>query len=338
MHQRGHEVFVFCLEHSRFETEAKLAGLQVIPIARHRKYYDFSKGRRFVGLLKKHQITHLLIRANRDMSILAYAKYTLGNRLHTAYFMEMQLGVKKTNPFHTARFRYIDLWACPLPWLQEQVKVMTKYPRETVLIPSGVNLSKFHPQPTKEAARKQLDLPHDVPIFGLMGRFDPQKGQLLLLDAMAHAQQKNFHVLLLGEPTFEEGEAYFESIEAMIETNQLTDRVQIRPFMKDVRSFYTAIDWFVMATRRETFGMVTVESLACGTPVLGSNAGGTPEILEHRRGGVLFETMNRDDLAAQIDQILNENVHFNSDDLRSMAQRYDHNSVCELVEKALGLN
>jgi glycosyltransferase involved in cell wall biosynthesis len=107
--------------------------------------------------------------------------------------------------------------------------------------------------------------------------------------------------------------------------------------MKDVTVFFAAVDWFVMATKAETFGMVTIESLASGTPVLGSNAGGTPEILNGNEGGELFTTLDSTDLAKKIDEIIDNNIQPAPNDLKEMAKVYDHDKVCEAVEKALNL-
>ncbi|MCR9172313.1 MAG: glycosyltransferase family 4 protein [bacterium] len=337
MHQRGHKVLVITVKDSRFAQEAEAAHLNVAYIEKHSKYYDFKNGRVLVKILKQQGITHILIRATRDMSITAFAKWKLKNALHTSYFMEMQLGVKKTHFLHARRHNEIDLWSCPLPWLEEQVKTMTRFKNTIVQIPSGMDLSQFHTVPSKEDARAALQLPQNVRIFGLMGRFDPQKGQLLLLKAMKEAKNKDFHVVLLGEPTHNEAQEYYAEMLDIIQSETFKKRVHVRPYMKNPVTFYNAIDWFVMATKAESIGMVTMESLACGTPVLGSNAGGTPEILEHEKGGVLFETQNVQSLAEKIDTICSENITRNPQVLREMTQQYDHNSVCAAVESALGL-
>lgn len=332
MRDRGHKILVFAVADSRFAKEAEQQGLAVQTIVSHKKYYDFKQGKVLVGLLRKHKITHLLIRATRDMSITAYAKSKLKHKLHTSYFMEMQLGVKKTHFLHARRHNALDVWSCPLPWLAEQVKTMTRFKNKLVQIPSGMDLSNYAEVPIREVARRELNLPGQVQLFGLMGRFDPQKGQLLLLEAMERAKNKDFHVVFLGEPTHNEAEDYYAKMRSIIEHEQYASRVHIRPYMSNPIAFYAAVDWFVMATKAESIGMVTMESLACGTPVLGSNAGGTPEVLEHGRGGVLFETMNADDLAAKIDAICRGEYQIDSDTLRSMTQQYDHNSVCASVE------
>jgi glycosyltransferase involved in cell wall biosynthesis len=201
-----------------------------------------------------------------------------------------------------------------------------------------MDLSSYSNAPNQVDARLTLDLPASPIIFGLMGRFDPQKGQLLLLEAMQLAQNKDFHVVFLGEPTHNEAEDYFLQMQEIIQKDEYKDRVHIRPYMKNPVPFYTAVDWFVMATKAESIGMVTMESLACGTPVLGSNAGGTPEVLEQNRGGILFETMNAESLAIQLDSISNNRISLSSESLREMTQQYDHNSVCAAVEQYLGLS
>jgi glycosyltransferase involved in cell wall biosynthesis len=252
--------------------------------------------------------------------------------------MEMQMGVKKKNLFHTLRYKYIDLWSCPLNYLAEQVKSMTNYRNRLVIIPSGIDLSRFKPIDRSEA-RKRMDLPMDRFIFGLAGRFDPQKGQLLLLEAMAKCKNTEFSVVFLGEPTLhEDGTAYYNLMQDSIEKNDLGNRIFIRPFMADIEVFYSAIDWFVMATKAETFGMVTLEALACGTPVLGSNAGGTPELLDHGANGVLFAPMDSTDLSKKIELIMTGNFHFGEEELIQHASHFSAITVCDRIEEELMLS
>jgi glycosyltransferase involved in cell wall biosynthesis len=256
--------------------------------------------------------------------------------------MEMQLGVKKTNWLHTLRFRQFDLWSCPLAWLQSQVLAKTRFDfRKTVVIPSALDLAPFqnvpkNPENQKEA-RKLLNLPENTTIIGLIGRFDPQKGQVLLLEALNACTDKKVCVCLLGEPTLGEGISYFQKIEKTMDENQLQDRVFIRPFREDITTFYKAIDVFVMASKAETFGMVTIEAMACGVPTIGSNAGGTPEILEYGKLGLLFEPLNASSLAKSIDEYLKNPNQISPSVLIETAKKYDHQKVCTAIEMALDL-
>jgi glycosyltransferase involved in cell wall biosynthesis len=337
MKERGHQVVFFCVNGSAIDRALRKEEIEVIHIQPHRKYYDFSKGKQLVRLLQKGGFTHLLLRSTSDLSIAAIVKQKLRDKIHTSYFMEMQLGVKKKNLLHSLRFRKIDLWSCPLNWLKEQVETMTNFQGDLRVIPSGLELSKFENLPTQIEARKTLELPENKMIFGLVGRIDPQKGQLLLLEAMKKAKQKSFHVLLLGDPTVNEGDEYVNQVMAVASDPDLKERVHIRPFMKDIPVFYRAIDWLVMATKSETFGMVTVEAMASGTPILGSNKGGTPELIQNGDLGVLFESMDTEDLAKKIDQIIEKNLTIPSEKLIKAAKLFDHHEVCDQVEKALDI-
>ena len=335
MQERGHSVLVLGVADSPYAQRAQELNLPFKPVQKHKKYYDFKAAKALISLIQQEAISHLLIRANADMSITATVKRKLGKAIHTSYFMEMQLGVSKKHILHTIRYKYIDLWSCPLNWLKEQVETMTRFKNDLRVIPSGLDLSIGHDLPTKEGAREQLELPAADLIFGLIGRFDPQKGQLLLLEAMQLCKNTAFSVVLLGEPTKNEGEAYYQSMQSVAEP--FGNRVLIRPFRKDIATFYTAIDWLVMATKAETFGMVTIESLACGTPVLGSNAGGTPELIDAPNGGELFTSMDAQALAKKLDQIVEEKLQHNATELRNMTKKFDHHSVCQQVENALNI-
>ncbi|MDX2359154.1 MAG: glycosyltransferase family 4 protein [Crocinitomicaceae bacterium] len=338
MQERGHSVVVLCVQGSPIDKSALDFNLPVTHISKQKKYYDFKQGKYLVEIIKRNDISHLIIRSTGDMSILAYAKSKLKSAIHTSYFMEMQLGVKKTNPLHTLRFKYIDLWSCPLNWLKTQVDEMTKFNNELVVIPSAMDVSQFNNLPSKTESRTALDLPDDTTIFGLIGRFDQQKGQLLLLEAMRLTKRDNYSIALLGEPTLHEGQDYFNEMKKVIEQPEFKKRVHLRSYRKDTETFYNAVDWLVMATKAETFGMVTIESLATGTPVLGSNAGGTPEILENEKGGKLFTSLDAQDLALKIDEILDKQESYDPIELKQMAQQYDHHSVCTAVEMALGIS
>lgn len=338
MKDRSHEVVILCVENSPLHERAKQEQIAIILIPRHRKYYDFKAGKNLAKIISEEKITHLMIRDNRDVSVSASAKFfSKKATFHLSYFMEMQLGVQKTNLLHTFRFRKLDLWSCPLEGLKKQVETMTRMDMsKVVVIPSGLNLATFENKITQSEARLLLDLPADKTILGMIGRFDPAKGQVLLLEALKAVRDKNVCVCLLGEPTRNEGLEYYQQIQTIIQENNLEDRVFIRPFREDIVTFYKAINAFVMASKAETFGMVTIEAMASGTPTIGSNAGGTPEILGHGKFGYLFETLNVKSLTDTIESFLKSDP-ISKEVLIQEAQKYDHQRVCRAIENAIGV-
>jgi glycosyltransferase involved in cell wall biosynthesis len=338
MKERGHQVYVFCKLESPIYKACLEAEIAIIQIGNHKKYYDFKAGKALAYKLDEHQITHLIVRDTRDMSIAVSAKRKSKRKIHLSYFNEMQFGVKKTNLLHTIRFSYFDLWSSPLNWLAKQVETMTNFNKKKIcIIPSGLDLRVFENELSRDEARDLLKFPKDKIIFGLIGRFDPDKGQVLLLEALSKINNPNVCICLLGEPTIGEGNSYSDLMNLTIENNQLSDRVFIRPFMKDIKPFFNAIDAFVMASKAETFGMVTIESMACGTPVLASNSGGSIEILDFGKFGLLFTPLDSNSLAKKMNHFVEFPTEFPSQALKEEATKYDHNKVCEMVEEKLGL-
>jgi glycosyltransferase involved in cell wall biosynthesis len=304
-----------------------------IPV--HRKYYDFKSGKNLARILRSLQATHLIVRDTRDLSLAVIAKRH--SNVHLSYFMEMQLGVRKKHLLHTLRFSYIDLWSCPLHWLKNQVLTMTNMdPQRVCIIPSGIDIQALHTDLDKRAAREALKLPLDVPIFGLIGRFDPHKGQLLLLEALTQMNNQTTHLCLLGEPTRNEGDTYYHAMLQTIEKHQLSSRVHIRPFRKDINTFYRAIDAFVLGSRAETFGMVTIEAMAMGTPIIASRSGGSPEILENGTLGRLYTPGDPSDLSQQMDDFLCGESP-SAETMREAAKKYSHSAVINQVINALAV-
>jgi glycosyltransferase involved in cell wall biosynthesis len=90
-----------------------------------------------------------------------------------------------------------------------------------------------------------------------------------------------------------------------------------------------------MASYSETFGMVTLESMACGTPVIGSDSGGTKSLLNEGKLGILFEPKNPQDLAEKLNNALSSNLKFSEKELVNFAEEFDHNLICEKIENLI---
>ena len=74
---------------------------------------------------------------------------------------------------------------------KKQVENQTHFKNTLVVIPSGIRLDEFKNPPSKEISRQELNLPKDGIILGMAGRFDPKKGQLLVVEAMRKAISGN---------------------------------------------------------------------------------------------------------------------------------------------------
>jgi glycosyltransferase involved in cell wall biosynthesis len=218
-------------------------------------------------------------------------------------------------------------------------KYQFKFPHNRIhQIPSGLDLTPFLNLPEKNEARETLGLPREIAFLGLIGRFDKQKGQLTVLEAfkkLIEQTDKPVGLVFLGEKTNNEADDYYDMILHFIKDNHLKEKVFILPFRKDIETFYAAIDYFIMASLHETFGMVTIEAMASGKKIIGSNTGGTPEILQHRKLGKLFSPTNVAELSNVLKEALETNNFPTIEELTTAAKKYDFNTVCEQVEEIL---
>ena len=77
--------------------------------------------------------------------------------------------------------------------------------------------------------------------------------------------------------------------------------------MKNPHHFYQVCDAVVLASKRETFGLVLIEAMQVGTAVIGANSGGVVEIIEDGQTGLLFEAQNYESLASAIERLIGDN-------------------------------
>ena len=337
MQDRNHKVLIFVQKDSRTHQKAIQLGLEVDFVKPHIKYYDLINALRLSRRIKKHQITHLIVRDPKDMSLCALAKSLCFNKVFLAYFMEMQIGIPKRDILHTIRFRKFDLWSCPLHYLQQQVLDMTRFPKSRIsVIPSGLELEHFSNTVDAAEAKIKLELDPHKRYLGLIGRLDPQKGQYFLLEAFNIIKDEiDYDIVFLGESTYGEYEEYVSQLKHFAQENNFENRVHFRPFRNDTETFYAAIELFVMATKSETFGMVTIEAMASGLKIIGSKSGGTLEILKEGGVGLLYEAENKQDLATKIKEAINQNNYDKSKVLEA-AKRFDFQKICSQVETVLG--
>jgi glycosyltransferase involved in cell wall biosynthesis len=308
LHDAAHHTSLWCVAGSPLAEHAAKSSIRPNFIKRHRKYADLRAAWHLARRLSANQIDVVWIRDTRDMSLMYWVKRFSARKLKVVYQQAMQLGVNKRDFIHTQRFSAIDLWISPLQFLRDQVLTHTRFPAERIrVIPLAVDLNKFTNLPTHEVAKKQLNLPESKPLIGTIGRIDPLKGQLTLIQAFAKicGQHKDLQLLIMGDPTRDEGDAYLQQLHAACDALGVSGQVHFLPHQNQVEIAFAALDIFVLASAGETFGMVTIEALAAGCCVVGTNTSGTPELLGNGAHGLLFPPNADTALAKCFDHLLN---------------------------------
>jgi alpha-1,6-mannosyltransferase len=179
--------------------------------------------------------------------------------------------------------------------------------------PLGIDSEIFHPRRRRETLRAELGLPEDTRLLVYAGRFTADKKLPLLIEAVRKLGRP-YHLLLVG------GGA------ALPQHPQLS----FMPFKRDQRELagvLASCDVLVHPGDCETFGLIVLEAMACGLPVVGTTGGGVGELVDEQTG-ILAQPNNVDSLAGAIEAIYARDMAQASANARRKAhEQYDWSQV-----------
>lgn len=181
---------------------------------------------------------------------------------------------------------------------------------KVVVIPPGVDRSHFYPIP-KDEAKAVVGIPPEAQMILFVGRIEPLKGIDTLLTAMAlmrencHLGRCSYHLVIIGgNPQDETRDVNSEMnrLKQICHELDLEDTVIFlgKRDQNTLPYYYSAAEMLVMPSYYESFGMVALESMACGTPVVASHTGGLAYLVQD---GVTGFTVPGGDVPALADRL-----------------------------------
>lgn len=337
--KRGWKVVLYGHGDSKLFHEAEQAGLTVRHLHSTFKFGDLVNARRLARSVKQDNVGRLIINYGKDLFMAVLAKKFSHSYFKLLMQQHMHVGGHKKDAFHTWEYRNLDAWIAPLPMFSERLVRYTRLAPEKIhVIPFGIEFEGLTSnRPDRTIARQALQLPVDANIAGVVGRLERMKGQDVLIKACrrVHDAGHPLHLLIVGDKTANDPEGYSQYLHDLVEQLKLESFVHFHPHQSDVTRVYAAMDLFVMASHSETYGMVTIEAMACGLPVIGTSEGGTLQIINDGVNGLLVPPEDDDKLAAAL-----INLIANPSLTRSIASRaaldavdkYSHHRQVLLIE------
>ncbi len=177
-------------------------------------------------------------------------------------------------------------------------------------IPCGVNMTRFQPADQGEA-RTTLNIDPLAAVLLFVGRFAPVKGMTALLDAVAELARFQTPVKLVVVGGDGEKDGTTLAVERRARELGIARRLHLAGRIDHGRLplYYNAADMLVLPSFYESFGLVTLESLACGTPVVATRVGGAAAVVKDGVNGTLIDHPDGSGLARAIGQVLNQVRH-----------------------------
>lgn len=208
-------------------------------------------------------------------------------------------------------------------------------------IPPGVDTSLFRPS-DKSNARQHLGLPPDQKILLFVGRIEPLKGIDVLLYAMKILKQRNgdmaVNLMIVGGDLSETPEKWDEELKKLDRLRnllRLESTVQFvgRKPQETLPWYYNASDLVVMPSHYESFGIVALEAMACGVPVITTDVAGISTILDEEHTSLVTGVNNPLSLASLIEETLeNEAKHKKiATDISKKVQDLDWDNIARRV-------
>jgi glycosyltransferase involved in cell wall biosynthesis len=201
------------------------------------------------------------------------------------------------------------------------------------IIPGAADVERFHPPANRSEVRTRLHLPQEAKIILTVRRLVNRMGLVQLLEAWRHvAQQYPDHILLIGG----KGPLH-EELEAKIREYGLEEQVKLLGFVSDeeLPLYHQASDMFIVPTQAlEGFGLITVEAMASGLPVMATPVGGSKEILSKFRPELLFSGTDSEAIKNGMLRILRERTKLpGQEECRAhVLENYTWARVAEQVE------
>jgi D-inositol-3-phosphate glycosyltransferase len=181
-------------------------------------------------------------------------------------------------------------------------------PARIEIVAPGVDHAFFSPG-DRAGARAALGL-GDSPVLLFVGRIQPLKGVDVAIQALAELDDPTATLVVVGGPSGPAGEAEAEKAHLLVEELGLESRVRfVDPQPHHLLStYYRAADVTLVPSRSESFGLVALESAACGTPVVAAAVGGLRTLVDHGHTGFLVDGRDPAVFAAYTSQILDNSV------------------------------
>lgn len=241
----------------------------------------------------------------------ATAQVYLANRLSIkktiGFFTWQNIFKRYPFPFHDMQnFVFKESkFAFPGSRSAEEVLRQKGYEGTSVILPSGVDSDIYFARPEAEELKSKLRIFTNDVLIGYIGRIIEEKGLKTLLYALRQIQTLPWRLILVGSGSYE------TEFDAITQNLQLTHRVQRLEYVPHTEAplYLSAFDLLVLPSEtrpnwKEQFGRVIIEAIACGTPVVGSDSGEIPHLIQATGGGFTFPEAQPEALAKQLKQLI----------------------------------
>ncbi|QKF59849.1 glycosyltransferase family 4 protein [Aliarcobacter lanthieri] len=249
--------------------------------------YNFYK---LAKIIDKENIDIIHIHWTKDIPIVVFAKLISKRKPKIIQTRHMHMTRFKSDFYHKFLYKNIDMIIAVTNLVKEQLEkfIPIEIQPKIKTIYLGVDNPKILSNNEKINLKQSLAIQNEF-IICIVGRIEKAKGQHIVLDAVEKLRIDNINAkaLIIGHAM---DKHYFDTLKYKYPHDIFTD------FVINPTDYMQISDCVILSTENETFGLVLIEAMKCQICVLGSNNGGPREIIDNQENGILFTSMDSEDL------------------------------------------
>ncbi len=302
------------------------------------KYIDIRTILHIRKLVKEQNVEIVHAHQSADLGLIAPALWNMP-KVRLIFYSNMQTPKPKKDLYHRMEYGRVDrVITLSEAMKKNAIENLPVAPEKVIAINYGLNVDKFDPDKTlKGALRQRFEIDETSPLIGVLGRLDPSKGQMEMIEAMAAIlkKQPTATLIFIGDETPEMKGRYKPLLERRVKELDLAGNVIFAGLYDNPASALVDLDVYVMSSHSETFGMSTLEAMMMRRAIVGTDAGGTPELLDFGECGLLAEPRNPASFAENILRLLEDSSlreKFSSNARRKAVESFNRKRSMDMIE------
>jgi len=294
LQHRGHRVLLACPPASPLMERARQAGLVVCPV-KMRGEWDLQAARELTGIIARERITliHFHTAHAHTLGLLAARRAGAPLRFLTRR-VDFHIHGHLLN-----RWKYGPALTAILAISEGIRRVLLEdglAPQRVITVPSGIDLDRLREAGDPEPLRRELGVPREALVVGMVAALAPHKDHRTFLKAAAAVKKvlPGVRFLIVGEGQLE------AELRELSESLGLSREVIFTGFREDVLELTGMFDIFVLSSYLEGMGTSLLDAMGLGRPIVATRAGGIPEIVREGQNGLLVPARQPEQLAEAI--------------------------------------
>lgn len=333
LQQAGHECYFVVAVNGRLAQRNRGTLEHIFYLPLKSKFFPLMNALKLARYITRNHIDIVHMHWGKELHLAALAKRfswkLFRHRVKLIYTRHMGITRSKKDFVHAFFYRQVDMMLTISKQVEKEANICLPLSRGQIkLLYLGVPDKTVEKPACNELPEKIKRSRFRVILFG---RIEHGKGQHVLVEAMVLLAKRKLDIsaTLVGQVMDND---YFEKLKQSVKRQGLDERIAYLDFIKNPMMLMPCFDVVVLLTYCETFGLVLVEAMREGVAVIGTDAGGVPEIIDHNKTGLLIPPGNAEALARELttlyddadlkirlaiagknkaDREFNEDLHFN---------------------------